>query len=232
MPDAALHDTLIETLACELRPVRRLPPPWLRAAIWLAAVAALGVVLAQLGDLSAMWRRLMATPDMWLSALGAALTVPLAAVAAFQTSMPCRSPRWALLPLPTTAIWLAFSGMGCVRLLPISGVPRAHFIDERGCLLFIIGISVPLSLLLVTMLRRACPLRPNLTAGLAGLAAAAAAATLLVPFHPYDAAVSDLVVHVFAVLLVVFVNRTLAGRLLSAAGAAAPVWRTAQHRIS
>ena len=216
--DIGQHDPLIETLALDLHPVRRLAPPWLRAMIWLAAVAALALALTQVGDVPAMWHRLSAVPDMWLAALGSTLTFPLAAIAAFQTSMPCRSPRWAALPLPGVAIWLAFSGMGCMRGPAIPGVPVVQPMDESGCMIFIVALSVPLSVLLVVMLRRACPLRPNLTAGLAGLAAAAAAATLLVLFHPYDAALSDLLVHCAAVLLVILLNRAFGGRLLSAAG--------------
>jgi hypothetical protein len=70
-----------------------------------------------------------------------------------------------------------------------------------------------LSILLVLMLRRGYPLRPNLTAATGGLAAAAAAATLLNFFHPYDAAATDLVVHAGAVVLVVLAGRALSGRL-------------------
>jgi hypothetical protein len=54
-----------------------------------------------------------------------------------------------------------------------------------------------------------------LTAAIAGLAAAAAAATLLNFFHPYDAAATDLMVHVLAVALVIVANRAFSGRLLA-----------------
>ncbi|ACK82016.1 conserved hypothetical protein [Methylorubrum extorquens CM4] len=84
----------------------------------------------------------------------------------------------------------------------------------HGCFAFLMSVSLPLSVLLVTMLRRACPLRPNLTAALAGLAAAAGAAALLVPFHPHDATATDLLVHLVAVLIVVGLNGLLGARLL------------------
>jgi len=74
---------------------------------------------------------------------------------------------------------------------------------------------VPLSGLLTVMLRRAYPLQPELTALVAGLASAAAAATLLNFFHPFDAAATDLAVHVFAVALVIGTNWGLSGRLLA-----------------
>ncbi len=83
------------------------------------------------------------------------------------------------------------------------------------CLEFILGVSLPLSLVLLLMLRRSCPLRPGLTTLMGGLAVAAAAATLLNFFHPYDAAATDLAVHVIAVSLVILANRTLGSRLVA-----------------
>ncbi|MDQ2802384.1 MAG: NrsF family protein, partial [Pseudomonadota bacterium] len=172
MSDAARHESLIETLAGELRPVRRLPPPWLRALGWLGTVVVLGAGLAQISDLDALRQRLSAAPDMWLAVLGSTLTAVLAAVAAFQTSVPGRRGWWALLPLPAALLWVGASGLGCLRgwlTTPGVLVPAAHepsLYEERTCLVFIICISVPLSLLLLAMLRRAWPLRPNLTAAL------------------------------------------------------------------
>ena len=87
----------------------------------------------------------------------------------------------------------------------------------EGCFSFILAFSLPLSAILVVMLRRACPLRPNLTAALAGLAAAAAAATLLVFFHPHDATAEDLLIHLVVVALVIGANGLLGGRLLDRA---------------
>jgi hypothetical protein len=87
--------------------------------------------------------------------------------------------------------------------------------EARDCLIFIVSLSVPLSVLLFLMLRRACPLQPGLTAAVGGLAVAAAAATLLNLFHPYDAAATDLTVHAAAVALVVVANRALGGRIFT-----------------
>ena len=65
------------------------------------------------------------------------------------------------------------------------------------------------------MLRRACPLRPDLTAALGGLAVAAAAAALLIPFHPYDATVTDLTLHLGVVTAIIGLNSFAGGRLLA-----------------
>jgi hypothetical protein len=212
MADA--HDRLIGALAANLQPVRPLLSPPLRALVWLGLVAAVAGVLAMFANLAAMWERLTATPDMMLAAIGSAATAAAAAFAAFELSMPDRSRAWALLPLPAFALWLGASGLGCLRAYVLPGTHVATMGETRDCLIFIVGLSVPLSAVLILMLRRACSLAPALTATMAGLASAAAAATLLNFFHPYDAAATDLTVHLVAVGLVVAALRAVGSRAL------------------
>jgi hypothetical protein len=206
------HDRLIQGLTADLRPVRPLPSPGKRALAWLACVIAMACLLAPISDLAALEQRLIAVPDMWLAVTGSALTAVLAAFAAFQLSLPDRSRAWAWLPLPAALLWIAASGMGCLRSWFVPDTHAADLSEARDCLLFIIGLSVPLSILLFAMLRKAYPLQPGLTAAIAGLAVAAAAATLLNFFHPFDAAATDLAVHAFAVGLVVVVSRSVGAR--------------------
>ncbi len=86
--------------------------------------------------------------------------------------------------------------------------------EARTCVFIILTYSIPLSLLLLLMLRRAHPLRPGLVTVLGGLAAASAAATLLAFVHRFDAAATDLLMHLGAVLLVVLGNAA-AARILA-----------------
>jgi hypothetical protein len=210
------HDALILKLTAELAPIRRLPSPGRRAFIWLALVAALAFALAAIADRPAVAARLAAAPDMWLSLAGSALTMVLAALAAFELSLPDRSERWALLPLPAALLWLGASGAGCLRTWLVPGIHAADLNDTKDCISFIVALSVPLSALLLVMLRRGHTLRPGLTAAVAGFASAAAAATLLMFFHPYDASATDVVVHVVAVGLVIGANQAFGGRMLQA----------------
>jgi hypothetical protein len=210
------HDPLIRGLAADLKPVRRLRRPTLRSLAWLGVVAAIALGLAVFADLHAMWGRITAAPDMWLAVVGSTATAVLAAIAAFELSLP-DSPRiWAWLPLPGALLWVAASGFGCLRAWFVPGTHSAELGEARDCFLFIIALSLPLSTLLFLMLRRACPLQPGLTAAVGGLAAAAAAATLLNFFHPYDAAATDLTVHAIAVALIVAVNRAVSSRIFAA----------------
>jgi hypothetical protein len=202
-------ERLIGRLARDLRPVPVLPSPWRRAALWLGAALWFGAFLGIFADFGMLRERLMAVPDMALSQAGAVLTAVLGALAAFQTSVPGRSPHWAWLPLPAAALWLGASTAGCLRLAPIAGTVPEPAMHPAVCLWFLLLAAMPMALLLVFMLIRACPLRPALTASLGGLASAAAAAALLALIHPFDANAADLLMHGVAVVIVVAATRWL-----------------------
>jgi hypothetical protein len=211
---SASNDRLVRTLGADLAPVRRLAPPSLRVLTWLTALGAGALALAMVSDVVAMMHRFTAAPDMWLAAMGSALTVVLAATAAFELSLPDRKAAWALLPLPALLLWIGASGMGWLRTWSIADANPMPPDQPAHCLIYILGISLPLSLLLIVMLRRGLSLRPNLTAIIGGLACASAAATLLNFIHPYDAAATDLAVHAFAVVIVILANTIFGGRIL------------------
>ncbi len=210
----ASNDRLISALSASLRPVRPLPSPALRTLIWLMLVAAIAAALAMFANVAAMWHRVTAVPDMWLAALGSITTMTTAAFAAFELSLPDRSRAWVFLPLPATALWVGASGLGCLRAYVLPDTHVAAVGEAQDCLLFIVGLSVPLSTALFVMLRRAYSLAPPLTAAVAGLASAAAAATLLNFFHPFDAAATDLAVHAVAVVIVVAAAQAVGSRVL------------------
>jgi hypothetical protein len=210
---SASHDSLIHGLAADLKPVGRLRRPAARAVVWLAAVAVIAAALSAFADLGAMWQRITAAPDLWLAVIGSAATAILAAIAAFELSVPDGSRVWAALPLPAAILWIAASGLGCLRTWIAPQTHVAGMAEARDCLIFIVALSVPLAALLFLMLRRAYPLYLGLTAAIGGLAVAAAAATLLNFFHPYDAAATDLAVHAVAVAIVIALSSALAGKI-------------------
>lgn len=209
-----LNDRLVQALGADLRPVRRLAPPSLRVLTWLTTLGAVALALAMVSDLAAMMHRLMAAPDMWLAAMGSLLTTVFAAMAAFELSLPDRKAAWALLPLPALLLWIGASGMGCLRTWSIADADPMPLDQPAHCLIYILGMSLPLSLILILMLRRGFSLRPNLTAIIGGLACASAAATLLNLIHPYDAAATDLAVHAFAIIIVIIANTIFGRRVL------------------
>lgn len=221
MSDSRSHEALIDRLGTDLVPVRRLLPPWLRTVGWMLVVAAIAAVLLMHYGAEPMLRRWANTPDLGWAGMGAVITAITAAWAAFALGVPGRPAAWAWLPLPGTVLWIGASGLGCLRLhlrnVIAAGtqVPTMH--QSADCLIFIISFSIPLSALLIVLVRRACPLRPVLTAVLIGLASAAASASLLEICHAFDAAATDLLTHALAVAVVVAVNAAMGGRLLSKA---------------
>ncbi|OOG61290.1 hypothetical protein B0E46_14940 [Rhodanobacter sp. B04] len=217
MSDPRPYEALIDRLGTELVPVRRLLPPWLRTAGWMLVVAAIAVVLLMHYGAEPMLRRWAGTPDLRWAGVGAVITAITAAWAAFALGVPGRRASWAWLPLPGALLWIGASGLGCLRTWIAPGTQVASMHQSADCLVFIIGFSIPLSALLIVLLRRACPLRPILAAVLIGLASAAASASLLEICHAYDAAATDLLTHALAVAVVVAVNAAMGGRLLSRA---------------
>ena len=125
------NDHLISALAADLRPVRPLPPPALRTLFWLILVAAVAAALATFADVAGMGVARLQVPDMSLAGLGSIATMATAAFAAFEVSLPDRSRAWALLPLPTAALWVGGSGLGYMRAFCVAGHP--HRCDrQRG----------------------------------------------------------------------------------------------------
>lgn len=205
-------EDLISSLAAELRPVRPLRPPALRALAWLGlAILALAACVAVYGLRADLGER-MTRPHEVLQLALAVLTGVLAAVAAFQLALPDRSPRWGLLPLPAAAGWLATMGWGCLADLARIGPQALSLGVSWGCFRFIVLMGVPLALSLVWMLRHAGPIRPVPVAALGGLAGAALCAAGLSLFHHLDAAAMVLAWHGGTTLLVVLVFALLGRR--------------------
>ncbi len=196
-------DRLIERLAAAAQPVRRLQPPVLRAGFFLAAAAAvLAAVVLLFADLDLFARR-AADPKLAAELVFTLLTGILAVIAAFELSLPDRAAAWALLPLPSLALWIASSGYSCWRHFLVHG-PEGWIIGESAnCFRFILAVSVPLAVCLVILLRRAAPLTPVRVAAVGGLGVAAIAAFTLQFFHPFDVTFMDLAVHAAAVAIVV-----------------------------
>ncbi len=214
-------EDLITGLAADLRPVRRMAPPALQAALWLAgAVAVIATVTLLHGlrpDLASQLRQ----PREGMQMLAAIGTGVAAALAAAMLARPDRSNRWLLLPLPFLLAWVITLGLGCledvVQFGPDALVPRVSL----SCIQFIVLLGVPLAAGLLLLLRHAGPVRPGPVLLLAGLASAALSAAGLTLFHHLDAALEVLVSHGLAIAIVALGGR-LAGRPLllraSAAG--------------
>jgi hypothetical protein len=184
---------LIFSLAKDLAPVRRLRPPVIRAVCWLAvAMVILGLLVFSQGlrpDFSERLRR----SDFIVGMAGMLSTGILAAIAAFLLSLPDRSRVWLLLPAPALLTWLSSIGYQCltdwVRFDP-GGVRLGETVQ---CFATLVLTSLPLSLVMLVMIRYAAPLRPTAAILTGSLAVAAMAAAALSLFHELDATMMILI---------------------------------------
>ena len=198
-------EALVAALCEQARPVAPLPSPLRRAATTVVPIVMVGAILVLLtGDVDAILARYSGREAVMVVEMGAMLaTALLAVIGAFMVSVPGRSRRWLLAPLPTFFIWLGTSGLGCYQDLVRLGPAGWGWGHGRNCLAFLLAAGVPIGGLMLWRLSRARPIDPMPVALLGGLGAAALAAFLLQFFHPVGLTVIDLCVHFAAVALIV-----------------------------
>ena len=194
---------LIDALAANAQPVRRLRPPMVRAGLWLGVfVLIVATVTWATGAWPLMMERLRLT-RFAVEMAATFLTGIAAVIAAFYLSLPDRSRFWMALPLPPLVLWLASSGYGCYENWLADGPQGWRLGRSSDCFVFILTMSIPVGVALYLALRRALPLEPLRVMAVGGLGVAALAAAALQFYHPFDVTIVDLAVHVTAVLIVV-----------------------------
>jgi hypothetical protein len=212
---------LIDALVADLKPVRRLRAPLLGTAVWLLCAAAVVALLALVhGTRSDLGLRLGA-PAFTAALAGSFLTGALAAVAAFELSLPDRSRLWLLLPAPPLVLWLSTIGYGCLTDWVSLGPDGIRFGSTMACFATLLLTSLPAGAVLLAMLRHAARLHPSDVALMAGLATAGIASTAMALLHEIDATVMVLLWHLGAAALIVALGGTFGRRMLASAVLAA-----------
>ncbi|WP_291298344.1 DUF1109 domain-containing protein [Elioraea sp.] len=208
-------DDLVSAMAREMGPVKRLRPPMVRAALWLGfSVAVIAAIVAVSGPRDDLAQRL-AQPWEAAQMAMAAITAVLAAISAFHLTLPDRSDRWALLPLPSLVLWVGTLGWGCVVDFVRLGPDGIALGTSFGCLGFILGLSLPMGGALLVALRHAGPIRPGPTMAIGVLSIAMLASVGLSIVHYLDAAVMVLIWHVGAVAIATAIGGVVGGRTLA-----------------
>lgn len=206
-------DELIHRLSTETRPVRPLRPPTVRALIWLAvATLIVGGIVASRGlrpDLASEIER----PLVIIEWLASVITGVLAAIATFHVSIPGRSMRWALLPLPGLMLWVMSLSLGCIADWITLDSSDVEIGFSPGCFQSIVMTSIPLGLTLLVMVRHAGPVRPGLTTVLGALSIAALSAAGLSLFHHLNSSLLVLISHGSGVAFVMLVSWACSGTL-------------------
>ena len=179
---------LIDALVADATPVRRLHRPWVRVVYWLLLAALLLALVVLLhGGVRPDLPLKLQQPVFVTSVAAAIVTGILAATAALIASVPGRSRRWLLLPLPSLAVWVGTIGYGCLTNWVEIGPEGISPGETARCFATLVAVSTPLAIALTAMLRHVARLSPTPVAMCAGLAVAAMAATSLLLIHPLDA---------------------------------------------
>nr|WP_041777981.1 DUF1109 domain-containing protein [Beijerinckia indica] len=178
---------LIRSLATNAPPVRRLRPPLVRAVGWLLLAAAIMALMTISHGVRPQFAERMQDAVFAINMISSLLTGVLATIATFFVSLPDRSRWWLLLPAPPLVVWLSTIGYQCFAgWVPVP--PGAITVEAASsCLATLVLTSLPLSLLMLVMLRYAAALRPTSVILMGSLAVSAITATALSMFHPLDA---------------------------------------------
>ena len=184
---------LIDALVECATPVRRLRPPLVRGALWLALAALILALLAIVHGVRADLAERLHQPVFVVSITAALATGVLAAVAAFMVSLPDRSQWWLALPAPALAVWVGTVGYGCLTDWVVIGPDGVRFGETLRCFATLVLTSVPLAIALAVMLRYAALLRPGAVTLAGALAVAAITSSALSLFHDLDATMMILI---------------------------------------
>jgi hypothetical protein len=184
---------LIDALVECATPVRRLRPPLVRGALWLALAAFILALLAIGHGVRTDLAERLHQPVFAVSIAAALATGVLAAAAAFMVSLPDRSQWWLALPAPALAVWVGTIGYGCMTDWVVIGPDGVRLGETLRCFATLVLTSVPLAIALAVMLRYAALLRPGAVTAAGALAVAAITSSALSLFHDIDATMMILI---------------------------------------
>lgn len=206
---------LIEVLVADAAPVRRLRPPAARAACWLL-FAGIVIVLVGIAHGARADLALKLHQPVFIVGVAAAMTTGvLATVGAFIASVPGRSRRWLLLPTPSALVWVATISYGCLTNWVSMGPDGVSLGETARCFATLALVSVPLSLVMLIMLRHVARLSPAPVTMTGCLGVAAMTAMALSILHPLDATVMILVWNFGVTVLFLWLNGRYGHRLLA-----------------
>lgn len=199
-------DDLIDSLSHGAAPVRRLRPPMVRALGVVVLATIVILLLTWIRGLRADFAAQSNDPAYWIQIAGAWLTGLTATLAAFEISLPDRSRLWALLPVPAMVLWLSGFAVGCLAHWIVIPADAPVMEESERCLTTIIATTIPLTLALWLMLRRARPLWPKGAAWVAAFAVAGFADTAHLLLHTVQASALVLIINLVPCAIIILIG--------------------------
>jgi hypothetical protein len=202
------HGALIDALAQEMQPVRRMAPVWQRLMFWAPLALGGGFLATRLLRRYALdWsssHALVSAANVVLS-LTLGLAIFAAALSVSVAGGRMRGKGWIMGGI---AAWLA------LMVLSIALSPRLWNV-ERGvgsyCFTFVLTAGLPMMLVAIAALRRSRSLHPERSLALAGAGIGFMAFGLLAFCHPAEMLLMDFLAHLLAALVLALAT-VLAGR--------------------
>jgi len=192
------HDSLIEKLGQDIKPVKQLRPVGWRLVGWMVialpcAIAASFLVPRTMTD----WSQSGALLAMIQLAL-AFLAGTLAIYHTLTMSIAGRhSAGWKVLS-PIGILWL---------FLAVSNIPthgsQLHDEDGINCFTFLLVVSIPMMILIIASLRHSRALHPIRSLAVAGFGVASLAVSLLSFCHPIHLHMLDFLMHLAAIVTII-----------------------------
>jgi len=182
-------DTLIATLAKDLKPVKRMPDPSTCLLCWVVLALPVSLLLGSVVEqqhVSLAIERIH-DPRVVLELVTILATALSAGYAALVSTQPGRNEKIWLLPVVPFLGWLSLVSESCWRLIEEVVPVLFSYTPHWTCFPSVVATGFAPALLMVMLLRRGAFIRPILTVVLGTLAASALGAVGLRLYHPPDA---------------------------------------------
>lgn len=207
-------NTLIQQLVGQAAPIRRLPPPWRRAAIWFAISLPYVAAVALTHPLNFNLPQ-FTNAQFVVEEIAAFATAVMAVVAAFWSVIPGFDRKLLLLPLGPLAVWLVTIGEGCLNDWIRLGSAGLELRVDWDCLPAASVIGIVPAIAIVVMLRRGAPMVPHISLALAAVAVAALGNFAMRFYHLGDVSIMVLVWHFGSVAALALIASLLGRRFLN-----------------
>ena len=206
---------VIDRLVADCGQVKLLPPPLIRALLWLGLSGGFVLLVTLLHGTRSQMATHFDRLDVMLAFVGALLTGVLATIATFYVSLPGRPHGWRLLPLPAVMLWLASLGWGILSDWKRLGSAGLAVSQSFHCFQAILITSLMLASILMVLVRHARLGRPRTTALLGSLSTSALASAGVTLVHDLDTALMVLIWHVGTVGLLTLASWSGGDRLFA-----------------
>lgn len=206
--DVVTHtERLVASLVDDLRPVRPLRPPVVRAVSWLAAEIAIFLAFAIIHGFRPDLAEQFAKPEFLFEWGAALLTAVVTAIATFHVSIPGQKGWWVEISATAIGVWILSLVLGAVAEVRALGLDGIVMRTSWECVEFLTGsgfLTIGAALYLV---RTGAASSPAATVMLTAISVTALASWNLELFHRLNTITQLLVWHLTTIIIILVAVR-------------------------